>query len=40
MVEIETNQDLNVESHVLPHVDNEGEYEDGQSNCSSDLSFF
>jgi hypothetical protein len=38
LAEIEDNQDLNVESHVLP-LDNKGEYEDCQSSCSSDLSF-
>ena len=38
--ENETDQDLNVESHVLTPVDNEGEYEDYQSSFSSDLPFF
>ena len=40
MDENETDQDLNVESNVLPSVDNEGEYENVESNCSSYLSFF
>ena len=34
----EDNQDLNVEIHVLPPMDNEGEYGDCQSSCSSDPS--
>lgn len=39
LAENEDNQDLNVESHVLPPMDNKGEYGDCQSSCSSDLSF-
>ena len=38
LAENEAYQDLNVEIHVLPPVDNEREYEDCQSSCSSDLS--
>ena len=39
LVENEDNQDLNVESHVLPPMDNKGENEDWQLSCSSYLHF-
>ena len=37
--ENEANRDLNVESHVLPLLNNERDYEDFQSSCSLDVSF-
>ena len=38
LAENEDNEDLNVESHVLP-LDNKGEHEDCQLSCYSDVSF-
>jgi hypothetical protein len=35
----EDNQDLNVEIHVLPFMDDKEEYKDCQSSCSSNILF-